>query len=349
MDAAQVLASELRQPRVHPLICNESSVAIDLVCEVLPAASPGPDKGGQHAHSQSDSTPKQLNSKMMPAAVSCPVQQRDSLPGQSKAPLLRHHVCEKDGRFSWQDPCGTPGHESKFYDVPQDAMSIPPLCTSTSIEPDKVAAPAVGEEVLDFSLESLAAPRDLHIDFEDVTSSSFGPSFQVLVGDEVGIDAGASSYFQLLEEQILRFRQDNEALARLRKQAELAEAELAQEREVLRGEVEEERAALRNAIEHERQALRRERSRIELEAETKRRAAAVERLELREHLDELREELKNKEHNWQRSVDRLQRQVDELSRKNRELLDVREVPSRAERRQAHIAHTRSGSRHRGQD
>jgi centromere protein J len=148
--------------------------------------------------------------------------------------------------------------------------------------------------------------RDLDVDFKEASEN---------------IDSGTQ--LRVLDEQILRFQKDNEALARLRKQAELAEAELVRERDILRSEVEAERRALQAEADREREELRRERLNFEREAEAKRKEAAKERLELRERLDELRKELSGKERHWQRSVERLQRQVTELSQKNRELLESR--------------------------
>ena len=49
---------------------------------------------------------------------------------------------------------------------------------------------------------------------------------------QANVEGGVKGHLALLEEQILQFRQDNEALARLRKQAELAEADLVRERKV---------------------------------------------------------------------------------------------------------------------
>jgi len=203
------------------------------------------------------------------------------------------------------------------------------VCTAAIDDIGLVARPASPEMEV---VESDEATRDLRMDFEDAKP------------------AGVGGHLQLLDAQILQFRQDNEVLARLRKQAEVAEAQLARERDKLRLEVEEERVALRAEVERERQTIRRERRRLEQEAERKRREAASERLELREHIDELREELRKKERNWQRSVDRLQRQVDELSHKNRELAEnmgesvSTSAPSRAASRPSSVSSQRRGGR-----
>lgn len=255
-----------------------------------------------------------------PAAVSGPAQRGVPQVQRSESPPPGELEDKGTGSFSWKDPCASPRLDDDDEVVSQSEPA-------RALEGSATLAGSAAVEVK----EEIAAPRDLREEFEDVT--------------QVSAEACAGGHLRLLDEQISQFRHDNEALARLRKQAVQAEAELALERETLRREVEQERRALRAEVEQERQALRRERQRLEHEAERKRRAVASERLELRERLDELREEMQTKERQWQRSVDRLQRQVDDLTRKNRELTELRSVSSSPVPRQS-AGPSRKASRNR---
>lgn len=248
-----------------------------------------------------------------------PRQRGDAIPPTRQRLSLEKKVT---GCFSWQDPGCTLDQENELSDdappsqvlSPERSQGIATLANEIHADRFTVVEQAVLTEPLAPSLETGADPRDLLVEFEDATSTL------------AGLEPSAAAKMRVLDSQIAQFRRDNEALARLRKQAELAEFEFNRERDALRREVDEERATLKRDVERERQALQRERSRLSQEAEAKRRASASERLELRDRLDNLQEELTSKDSHWQKSVDRLQRQVDDLSRKNRDLLELQTQP-----------------------
>jgi len=247
-----------------------------------------------------------------PAAVSAPAKQ---------STLAIRKDCPS---FAWRDPTESPD-ECQDEALPSELFECSPAKRAT---PERALLPeaCVGSSLAK-SLEAVMAKTRLSSDQHDASpppmirsaSRDLGADFEEARSFKVTDDASSGAQLRVLDEQILRFQKDNEALARLRKQAELAEAELVRERELLRSEVEDERKALQAEADREREELRRQRLHLEREAEAKRREAASERLELRERLDELRKELNGKERNWQRSVERLQRQVTDLSQKNREL------------------------------
>lgn len=138
-------------------------------------------------------------------------------------------------------------------------------------------------------------------------------------------EAEVNARAQVLEQQIRKYKRENEALEKLKAQAEQAQRDFLREREKLWHEVEVEKSALHAEFEAERVALRREKRRLAQGLErqrqqlTEERSLQEENRRLREKDERLEEEMKEKERRWQLTTNRLTRQVGDLARRNQEL------------------------------
>eukprot|EP00929_Paragymnodinium_shiwhaense_P088610 TRINITY_DN48922_c0_g2_i1.p1 TRINITY_DN48922_c0_g2~~TRINITY_DN48922_c0_g2_i1.p1 ORF type:complete len:1034 (-),score=234.72 TRINITY_DN48922_c0_g2_i1:49-3150(-) len=147
------------------------------------------------------------------------------------------------------------------------------------------------------------------------------------VSQAASLEHEARERIGALDQQVKKYEQENAHLKRLQAVAEQTERDFMRAQEKLWREVEAEKRALHAEFDVEQAALKRERRRLNQNADRQRhylaeeREAEKQRQQLLDRNEQLEAELKEKDKKWQRTTDRLQRQVHELTRKNQELQD----------------------------